>query len=158
MKLYNALIKKDQNNKIEDVVLLEEGFSFMAFLFSGLWFLFHKMWLNAAVIFAINYMLQSLGEAGALSKLDLMFLEFSFLIIIAYNANYWFSEHLLRRGYQISGFVLAANKAEARIKAVQSLYVDYPELSIDEFSDAIVDPKGYRKHLQQQKNVPYFSV
>ncbi len=158
MRLYNALIKKDQNNKIEDVVLLEEGFSFMAFLFSGLWFLFHKMWLNAAVIFAINYVLQSLGEAGALSKLDLMFLEFSFLIIIAYNANHWFSEYLLRRGYQISGFVLAANKAEARIKAVQSLYVDYPELSIDEFSDAIIDPKGYRKHLQQQKNVPYFSV
>lgn len=158
MKLYSALIKKDKNNKIEDVVLLEEGFSFLAFLFNGLWFLFHRMWANAAVIFAINYALQSLGEAAVLSKIDLMFLEFSFLIIIAYNANYWFGEHLLCLGYQISGFVLAANKAEARIKAVQSLYVDYPELSIDEFSSAIIDPRGYRKHLQQQQNQPYFSV
>ena len=158
MKLYNALIKKDKNNKIEDVVLLEEGFSLFAFLFSGLWFLFHRMWLNAATIFAINYVLQSFGEAEILSKLDLIFLELSFLIIIAYNANHWFGEHLLRQGYQLSGFVLAANKAEARIKAVQSLYVDYPELTIDEFSDAIIDPRGYRKHLRSQKNEPYFSV
>jgi len=158
MKLYTALIKKDQSNKIEDVVLLEEGFSLMAFLFSGVWFLFHKMWLNAVIIFAISYFLQSLGEAGVLSTIDLMFLEFSFIVIIAYNANCWFSEDLLRRGYQISGFVLASSKADARIKAVQSLYVDYSDLSIDEFSDAIIDPKGYRKHLQEQKNEPYFSV
>lgn len=158
MKLYSALIKKDQNSKIEDVVLLEEGFSLFAFLFSGLWFLFHKMWLNAATIFAINYILQSFGEAEILSNLDIIFLEFSFLIIIAYNANHWFSEHLLRKGYKVSGFVLAANKAEARIKAVQSLYADYAELTIDEFSDAIIDPRGYRKHLRSQKNEPYFSV
>lgn len=158
MKLYNALIKKDKNNKIEDVILLEEGFSFAVFLFNGLWFLFHKMWANAAVIFAINYVLQSLEKTSMLSKIDLMFLEFAFLIIIAHNANHWFGEHLLRLGYQISGFILAENKAEARIKAVQSLYVDYPELSIDEFSTAIIDPRGYRKHLQQQKIQPYFSV
>ena len=158
MKLYNAFIKKDLNDKIEDVVLLDEGFSFFAFLFSGLWFLFHKMWLNAAVIFAINYLLQSLGNNEVLPKLDVMFLEISFLVIIAYNANHWFGEHLLRRGYKLSGFVLAANKAEARIKAVQALYVDYPELTIDEFSTAIIDPKGYRKTLREQKNEPYFSV
>ncbi len=158
MKPYTALIKKDQNNKIEDVVLLEEGFSLMAFFFNGIWFLFHKMWLNAATIFAINYLLQSLGNAGAFSKIDLIFLEVSFLVIIAYNANHWFSEHLLRCGYQISGFVLASNKAEARIKAVQSLYSDYSDLSIDEFSDAIIDPKGYRKYLREQKKEPYFSV
>jgi len=158
MKLYNAFIKKDQNGKIEDVVLLDEGFSFLAFLFGGLWFLFHRMWLNAAIIFAINYMLQSISNNAILSKLDVMFLETSFLIIVAYNANHWFGEHLARLGYQISGFVLANNKAEARIKAVQALHADYPELSIDEFSDAIIDPKGYRKHLQAQKNEPYFSV
>lgn len=158
MKLYTALIKKDQNNKIEDVVLLDEGFSLTAFLFSGLWFLFHKMWFNAATIFAINYLAQSLGKASGLATTDLMFLEFSFLTIIAYNANHWFIDHLLRCQYKISGFVLAANKAEARIKAVQSLYSDYPELSIDEFSSAIIDPKGYRKYLRAQKNEPYFSV
>lgn len=157
MKLYSALIKKDQNNKIEDVVLLEEGFSFMAFVFSGLWFLFHKMWLHFIVVFAINFTLQRLGKFGLISGFDVMFLEAAFLFVIAYSANHWFGEHLLHKGYKLSGFVLADNKADARIKAVQSLYVDYPELSIGEFSDAIVDPRSYRKHLKTHKNQPYFS-
>ena len=158
MKLYNALIKKDKNNKIEDVVLLEEGASFLAFVFGGLWFLFHRMWLNAAAIIAINYGLEYLADADYISKLDLTFLQTAFLVIIAFNAYDWFEEHLLRHGYKVSGFVLAANKAEARIKAVQMLYRRYPELSLDEFSDAIVDPRSYRKRMQHQKKEPYFSV
>ncbi len=158
MKLYSALIKKDQNNKIEDVVLLDEGFSFLAFLFSGLWFLFHKMWFSTIFIFAVNIALQAIVGMGFLSKLDGGLLNFSFLIIIAYNAHRWFGEHLVSRGYKITGFVLADSKSEARIKAVQALYGNYPELSIDEFSDAIIDPKGYHKRMQAQKNEPYFSL
>ncbi|NBV07442.1 MAG: DUF2628 domain-containing protein [Proteobacteria bacterium] len=158
MKLYNVLIKKDQNSKIEDVVLLDEGFSFFAFLFGAFWFLYHKMWLNAAAIFIINLALQYFENSGIFNKLDSAFLQMAFFIIVAYNANHWFSEHLVRLNYKNNGFVLAENKAEARIKAVQMLHSEYKNLTIDEFSSAIVDPKGYRKLLLEQKKQPYFVV
>lgn len=158
MKLYNVLIKKDQNGKIEDVVLLDEGFSFYAFLFGAFWFLYHRMWLNAAVIFAINLALQYFEDQEIFTKIDSTFLQIAFLVIVAYNASHWFGEHLARLNYKNNGFVLAENKAEARIKAVQTLHNDYQNLTIDEFSDAIVDPKGYHKSLLKQKRQPYFVV
>ena len=44
MKLFNIFIKKTAENKIENITLVKEGFSWTAFIFSNFWFLYHKMW------------------------------------------------------------------------------------------------------------------
>ena len=158
MKLYDALIKKDKNNKIEDIVLLQEGFSFVAFFLSALWFVFHRMWHVAAIVLAVDYSFSILSGLGILSAFDIAFLQTTFLLLIAYNANRLFNEFLHKKGYKTIGLVLANSRAEARIKAMKILHHNYPNLSFDEFSEAIIDPKSYGEALRGQKSQPYFTV
>jgi len=156
MKLYSAFIKKNQDNKIKDVVLLDEGFSFLAFLFGGFWFLFHRMWSVAMIVFAINVLMQIMFAQKILTDLDIYILNVSFSIIVACNSKNWLEKHLSSCGYILSCFILSDNKQGAKIRAAQALHERYPDFSIDELSDIIIDPKGHCKKLNKQKNEPYF--
>ena len=44
MKFYNGLIKFDGSGKIEDIVTINDSFSFSCLFFAPAWLLFHKMW------------------------------------------------------------------------------------------------------------------
>lgn len=149
MKLYNALIKRDQNKKISDLVLIEDGFSWGAFFFSVPWFLFHKMWRNSLVLILINILFFRLGDLEFFSKTDLFFIEAAFLILIAINANYWYDQHLRRQGYEEIDYVLAGNRSEARLKAVEILHHQNPQLNFADFN-MIID-------LRAKKKEPYFT-
>jgi hypothetical protein len=53
MNLYKGLVKFDKDNKIEDVVVVDEGFSWGALILNPIWFLFHKMWLEFFLFLSI---------------------------------------------------------------------------------------------------------
>jgi hypothetical protein len=82
MKLYSALIKKNEEGKISDAKLLKEGFSFFAFLFGPFWFFYHKMWREFFALLLADVAL------GFFVGFDQLFLEISLVFIIALNANY----------------------------------------------------------------------
>jgi hypothetical protein len=141
MKLYNALIKKNQEEKIENIILLKDGFSWFIFLFSGFWFLYHKMWKESVVIMLITIIFSMLEQI--FSPLDKIFLEFIFLFIIAYNGNYWLTQFLERRGYSFDSIICSKDEDEARKKLLQ-------QFTSDDFAISITDPKLHRK-LQKSK-------
>jgi hypothetical protein len=126
MKIYNALIKKNKEGKIEDLILLKEGFSFFAFLFSGLWFLYHKMWKEMLAVVLINIVFVKLADFSV--SFDDIFLQVALIFMIALNANYWFCQHLISKGYQFSGMSFGANCDEARLNFVKN-FSDDLELS-----------------------------
>jgi len=152
MKLYSALIKKDKDNKIEDISVLVQSFSILAFFFGFLWFLSHRMWRNAALVLTVNLVFIFLKNSDFLSVIDLIFLEFAFLLTVGISANHWYEEYLKDKNYKQIGYVLAQNEEDARLKAMKILDRNYPNLSFDEFSEAIIDPKAYEKN----KKEPYF--
>lgn len=145
MKLYNILIKKDSAKKIEDVVLIKEGFSWLAFFFSGLWFLYHKMWKEFLVIIAINIAFFFLGKL--ISDFDKVLFESAFVFVIALNANYWLCEHLKKKHYEAAGLILGHNHVEAKLHFFQGSSLD-----LSEFSSSILDPKSYRQIAKLQKS------
>ena len=147
LKLYSALIKKDKSLKIEDIALIREDFSFLAFFFSLAWFLCHKMWRFALILVLIEYALSTLSDLKIISGVDLAFLQFALLLAIAMSASYWYRQHLNKKGYVLTSFVLAQNEEEARLKAMKSLHRNSPDLSFDEFSEEIIDPKSYLKSM-----------
>ena len=151
MKLYNALIKKNKEGKIEDVILLKEGFSFFAFLFSGLWFLYHKMWKELFALILINITFAFLGKIS--SDFNKIFLEISFLFIIALNANYWLCDHLKKKGYQLVGMVFGENITNAKIRFIKNLEADFPE-----FDDSILNPKLHRQMLKLKKSPSHLAA
>ncbi len=118
MKFYSALIKKDETGSVEDAVMLYDGFSWQAFIFGGLWFLYHKMWREFALILLLNLLI---FHIPALSDFDKIMLEIAFNVIIAVNANYWLELRLQKkRGYKFSGMVGAANSVDAKLRLLQN--------------------------------------
>ncbi|HCR91255.1 MAG TPA: hypothetical protein DIW50_12530 [Prolixibacteraceae bacterium] len=147
LKLYSALIKKDANHKIEDIALIKENFSILALFFHVAWFLCHKMWRTSLILVIIEYILLNAYSAKIIDGVDLIFLQLALLLLVALNANHWYRQYLRKKGYGLTAFVLAQNEEEARLKAMKSLHRNSPDLSFDEISEEIIDPKAYLKSM-----------
>ena len=124
MKLYNALIKKSDTGKIEDIVLLKDGFSIWAFFFSALWFLYHKMRKEFCILLVVNIAFAFSDKVCLLSGFDEFCLQMAFFFIIALNANYWLVDDLRKRGYEFVGMVFGTDDANARMRFVENLQAD----------------------------------
>ncbi len=124
MKLYNALIKKNSEGKISDIIILKDGFSMTAFLFSALWFLYHKMRKEFAVLLIANFVFAFAGKYHFLSGFDEMFLQLSFFFVIALNANYWLVDDLKKRGYEFVGLVFGSSASNAKLRFIENLKSD----------------------------------
>jgi hypothetical protein len=131
MKTYSALVKKNSQEEVEDLILLKEGFSWRAFIFGPLWFLYHKMWMEVAVLIAINFAFALLSKIS--SDLDKILLEISFLFIVALNANYWLNDRLRSKGYEFIGIAFGHDVLSAKLNILQNYSL--------EFSSEILNPK-----------------
>ncbi len=152
LKLYSALIKKDVNNKIEDISLIKGNFSVSAFLFSFFWFLCHAMWKIAAIFLVVEVLLIKLSGLDYLNFSEILLLQIIVLCLIGLNATNLYSKHLQnRKGYDMMGYVLAENEEEARLKAMKSWHRNSPDLSFDEFSEDVIDPDFYLKSIMTNR-------
>ncbi len=151
MNLYDALIKKNKKGKIEDVVLLKEGFSFFAFLFGPLWFLYHKMWSEFLALLIVNFVLEAFSSK-IFSDFDKNFLEVALLFIVALNANHWLCQNLKKKRYEFIGLVFGADCASAKLRFVKNFEADLTAQAV-EFDDSILNPKLYQKMMKLKKAV-----
>ena len=55
MKLYNALVRKNESGKIEDIIMVKEGFSWQAFIFNTIWFIYHRMFKEIIILLLIGF-------------------------------------------------------------------------------------------------------
>jgi hypothetical protein len=117
MKFYSVLVKKS-DDELQDAVTLHDGFSFNAFLFGALWFLYHKMWYEFALISVINI---AIFHLPGLVDFDQLLLSAALYLIVAFNANSWFENHLQKKcGYKFLGMVGAANPLDAKLRFFQN--------------------------------------
>lgn len=151
LKLYSSLVKKDKNNKIEDIALVCEEFSFLALVFNLPWFLLNKMWQNALALVLTEYALIKFMDLDFISGVDFLFLNIALLLVIGINARNWHSQNLQKKGYKKKGYVLAQNEEEARLKAMKSWHRNSPNLSFERFSEEIIDPEFYLKSVKPKK-------
>ncbi len=131
MNLYNVLVKKNPAEKIEDIVLMRDGFSWLAFFFNGLWFLYFRMWKEFFVLIFVNAAFVFFAKIS--SNFDRVLLEAAFIFMVALNANYWRIEHLKKKSYELVGVVFGANPIDAKLHFINGLG--------EEFDEAILNPK-----------------
>ncbi len=155
MKLYNALIKKTKEGKIEDIILLKDGFSYPAFFLNNIWFLYNKMWKEFVVLLGVSFSFMLLKAMGIFSSSDIFLLEVIFVFIIALNFNYWLVEHLKKQGYEFVGLVFGSDLTNAKMRFVKNLENDQNFEEID-FDISITDPKLHRQFVKKQKKEHYF--
>jgi len=103
---------------LERALLVRDGFSWPAFAFSVLWFLYHRLWIAALIVLAGLMVLAGLGHALGLPPgiATLVTLLASWLIgLEASSLRRW---TLARRGWPARDAVMAATAEEAEAKAL----------------------------------------
>jgi len=96
-------------------VFVRDGFSFMAFVFSGFWALWHRMWFVSAMIFGGLGLLELLLTfIGAADELRIV-MTIGFSLVVGFGAHDWLSSSLLRRGYSLDD-IIVASRLEAALR------------------------------------------
>jgi hypothetical protein len=102
-----------------DMVLVKEGFSWPAFYFSVLWALYHRMWLTAALLFAVAALLGAAVEVLDPARQAAVSLGFSALV--GSFANDWRRAALASRGFEETGVVAARGLEAAEHRVLDRL-------------------------------------
>ncbi len=99
----------------ERAILIRDGFAFLAFLVPPLWLLWHRLWIEAALAFAVGVGLTALGETAGLGFMSAA-LSLLVSIYVGLEGPALRINALRRRGWRDRGVVEAANAREAEIR------------------------------------------
>ena len=119
-KIFTAYENTERTDPSEQVELVREGFSWLAFIFSPLWLLVHRLWLETIGFFIV--------AAGAVYGAHWFHLPYVTLIVFAVLLHllvgFWAYDlkraALARRGFSFKGVVAAETALNA-----QRRYYDY---------------------------------
>lgn len=117
MKTYNIFIKQNKDNEaVEDILLIKEGFNMFAFVFNIFWFLSNKLWLFAAIAFAIINLVTIIFSPIVSSAF--MFL---FSLLIGFEANNLLLYRFQREKYYFVGYTTGNNRKEAELRFLDDI-------------------------------------
>lgn len=120
MKIFTIhLLKKEK--EIDEVCFIEEGFSFTAFVFNIAWLFFHRLWLQAIMLFAILVLINELHSIGVFTKLIKILLSSAVCAYIGFAGRDFLRWRLYREGYEFKDVVVANSVDEAEYKYINSL-------------------------------------
>jgi len=102
-------------DKAEKALVVRDGFSLLALIMPLLWFLWHRMWLEALAFLCLGLLLAGLGALPGFSMLASLFSLFLY-IFIGLEAQVFRVASLRRKGWEVWGVVEAANRDEAELR------------------------------------------
>ena len=127
----------DQDDATDRARMIRDGFSFPAFVFAPLWLLWHRMWIEAALVFAAGLIIAEaaeragLGAAGSLVSLILS-------LFIALEGQRLYAWALRRRGWDYWGVVDAGSAVDAEARYAYIVAgEDDPDLAVTSAPSAI---------------------
>lgn len=120
MKTYNIFVKQNRdNNSVEDVLLIKEGFNPFAFLFTIFWFLFNKLWLFAGISFVVVNIFTFIFSSIVSSFFILLF-----SLLIGFEANNLLLYRFQREGYYFVGYTTGKSRSEAELRFLDDINKD----------------------------------
>ena len=97
----------------DGAVLIREGFSWPAALFSVLWTLYHRLWGWSLVVFAVGAGLSAVAPLLGFGLAGQTALQIGFAVIVGYSANDWRRRAYERRGFRLIAIVAADDLGRA---------------------------------------------
>lgn len=99
----------------ERAVFVRDGFAWLGFVFPVFWLLWHRLWVEAAVVFALMLGIGTLGEAfGAPGAAVLVSLLVQFGVGL--EGQNWRAAKLRRQGFREAGAIEAQDLDEAEMR------------------------------------------
>ncbi|EKF19007.1 DUF2628 domain-containing protein [Nitratireductor pacificus] len=119
MASYVVMVPKEAG--AGDAVLVRDGFAFLAFIVPFLWFLWHRMWLEAAAALAAALLLGTLGTVQGWSAASTL-MSLCLSLFLGLEARGLRVAMLRRRGWRQWGVVEADNGADAETRYMTELF------------------------------------
>ncbi len=123
MRTYTLHLDRDalagETYGLERAHLVPDGFSWAAFAFSVLWFLYHRLWLAALGVAALLVATAILGHVTGLGTGAGLVVTLLVLTLIGLEASSLRRWTYAGRGRPVRDAVIAANPEEAEMKAAQ---------------------------------------
>ncbi|PSJ62157.1 DUF2628 domain-containing protein [Pseudaminobacter soli (ex Li et al. 2025)] len=118
----------------ERAVLVRDGFSLLAFLVPPLWLLWHRLWIEAALTFAIALALTALAEVAGFGVTGSL-LSFLVSLYVGLEGSALRLAALRRRGWREWGVVEGRNMGEAEIRYLTEAEPAEVEKAVLPFAD-----------------------
>ena len=115
MASYLILEPAATTDKAEKAIIVRDGFSIPAFILPLLWFLWHRMWLEALAFLVVGVLLAGLGQLPGFTMLAPLLSVFLY-VLIGLEAQALRIASLRRRGWEVWGVVEAGNRDEAELR------------------------------------------
>lgn len=112
-KLFTVYEKPEASDPSDRVMLLPEGFSWMAFLFNFLWLLYARLWLPALAFFVLSAAGFVAVETGSFSEMTNGFYQLWLQLMLGFHAYDLAGWRLKRRGYRMGGLLAAESELAA---------------------------------------------
>jgi len=119
--IYTVHINPSLPQPYEAVEFVEEGFNWKAFIFSGFWALYNKLWWSALGIFAYNAFMAQLLSSHTFSHTGVGILQLGLELFIGFQANDWRRTNLKKRGFITADVVTG----DSLIRAEQRFFDRY---------------------------------
>jgi hypothetical protein len=113
MALFTVL--EPPHGEIDKVTFVKEGFAPAALVFTVLWALWHRLWVVAAVLFALLVAISLLAGLLGLDPAIASLLELAVGIIFGLEARRLWIMSLERSGYRLAGLIEASNREAAEL-------------------------------------------
>ena len=104
-KVYTAHVR-GRGSLDSDIVFVKDGFSWPAFFFTGIWALWHRLWLFALIVFAGGIAIGLISDFIDLDPLTDAALGLAWAALVGYEANDAHRRALANRGYDLEDIVL----------------------------------------------------
>jgi hypothetical protein len=114
LKTYHVYAKRGSTEPLEDVILVQQGFNLFAFLFTGLWALFNRLWFLLLIIIAFNVALNFVGVAsGAISEVKASLISLIFKLWVGFEGDSFKNNKIENGNYVLFDIVSGYNETSA---------------------------------------------
>ena len=129
MKVYTVHTHPGDADPMENAILIREGFNFWAFLLSGLWALYHRLWLGFFGLLAVSFLCSfavMLFDGGP---------EMDFALALVTGIGFGLIANDLRRrklaakGWKMTDIVAGKNESDAEHHCFVRLNTTSPRVS-----------------------------
>lgn len=115
-----VVMKPPAAKRDEQVRLVRDSFSFLAFVVPPLWFAWHRLWVEALVALALLMAAGALGEVAGFATAAAV-LAFLVSLYAGFEARAFEMACLERRGWHTAGVVQAGNWRDAELRWFQDV-------------------------------------
>lgn len=113
LKIYTVHQKQSYDYEGGDVTFVPEGFCVMAFLFTSIWALYHRLWLAAFLLLAANVGIVAVASVVELNDIGAGILQLALQIWFGFAARDMLRARLKRDGFSTTAIVTGESQIHA---------------------------------------------